>query len=78
VAELRAPDADPSAEVRRLAREELAALLGAEPGALEIARRERIPVLRLAGRDAPFDLSLSHHGRFVAYAAEPLCKRSAP
>ena len=65
-------DADPSAAVRRLAREELARLLGAEPDALEIARRERIPVVRLAGRDAPCDLSLSHHGRFVAYAAE-LC-----
>jgi phosphopantetheinyl transferase (holo-ACP synthase) len=72
VAEL-ADDADPSAAVRRLAREELAPLLGAEPDALEIARRERIPVLRLAGREAPFDLSLSHHGRFVAYAAEHRC-----
>lgn len=78
VAELPAQGADPSAEVRRLAREELAAVLGAEAGALEIGRRDRIPVLRLAGRDAPFDLSLSHHGRFVAYAAEPLCERSAP
>ena len=62
----------------RLAREELAPLLGAEPGALEIGRRDRIPVLRIGGRDAPFDLSLSHHGRFVAYAAEPRCARSAP
>jgi phosphopantetheinyl transferase len=70
-------DADPSAAVRRLAREELAPLLGAAPGALEIARRERIPVLRLGGRDAPFDLSLSHHGRFVAYAAERRCEGSA-
>jgi phosphopantetheinyl transferase (holo-ACP synthase) len=78
VAELDAADADPSAAVRRLAREDLAPLLGSEPGALEVARRERIPVLRLAGRDAPFDLSLSHHGRFVAYAAERLCERSAP
>lgn len=78
VAELEATDADPSAAVRRLAREELAPLLGAEPGALEIGRRDRIPVLRMAGRDAPFDLSLSHHGRFVAYAAEPRCARSAP
>jgi phosphopantetheinyl transferase (holo-ACP synthase) len=71
VAELPDVSADPSAAVRQLAREELAPLLGAAPDALEIARRERIPVLRLAGRDAPFDLSLSHHGRFVAYAAEP-------
>jgi len=78
VAELRAEDADPSAAVRSLAREELAPLLGAPPGALEFARRGRIPLLRLAGRAAPFDLSLSHHGRFVAYAAEPLCERSPP
>jgi phosphopantetheinyl transferase len=76
VAALPSEDADPSAAVRRLAREELAPLLGAAPEALEIARRERIPVLRLAGRDAPFDLSLSHHGRFVAYAAERRCERS--
>jgi phosphopantetheinyl transferase len=74
VAEL-SEGADPSAAVRRLAREELAPLLGAAPDAIEIARRERIPVLRLGGRDAPFDLSLSHHGRFVAFAAEPRCER---
>jgi phosphopantetheinyl transferase (holo-ACP synthase) len=78
VAELPEEGADPSAAVRRLAREELAPLLGAEPAALEIARRERIPVLRLAGRDAPFDLSLSHHGRFIAYAAERRCAGSPP
>jgi phosphopantetheinyl transferase len=76
VAELPAADADPSAAVRALACEELAPLLGASAAALEIARRGRIPVLRMDGRDAPFDLSLSHHGRFVAYAAEPLCERS--
>ena len=68
VAELEGPDADPSTAVRRLAREELAPLLGGDPGALEIGRRDRIPVLRVGGRDAPFDLSLSHHGRFVAFA----------
>ncbi len=78
VAELPAPEADPSAAVRALAREELAPLLGTSVAALEIARRGRIPVLRIDGRDAPYDLSLSHHGRFVAYAAEPLCPGSAP
>lgn len=77
VAELPAPDADPSAAVRALAREDLAPLLGTSAAALEIARRGRIPVLRIGGRDAPFDLSLSHHGRFVAYAAEPLCPGNA-
>jgi phosphopantetheinyl transferase (holo-ACP synthase) len=76
VAELPAAGADPSEAVRALAREGLAPLLGAEPAALEIAREGRIPVLRLAGRQAPFDLSLSHHGRFVAFAAERRCPGS--
>jgi phosphopantetheinyl transferase (holo-ACP synthase) len=71
VAELPAPDADPSAAVRALARADLAALLGAAPEALEFARRGRIPVLCVAGSEAPLDLSLSHHGRFVAWACEP-------
>ena len=76
VATFEGPAADASAAVRLLAREQLAPLLGARVEQLEIARRGRIPVLRSAGRDAPFDLSLSHHGRFVAFAAEPLCERS--
>jgi len=77
VARLEDPDAaDASAAVRLLAREQLAPLLSARPDQLEITRRDRIPVLRMAGCDAPFDLSLSHHGRFVAFAAEPLCERS--
>jgi phosphopantetheinyl transferase len=71
VAELPAPDADPSATVRALARADLAALLGAAPETLEFARRGRIPVLCVAGGEAPLDLSLSHHGRFVAWACEP-------
>src|SRR5262245_15923671 len=68
--------AEASAAVRALARERLAPLLGVAADELEIARNGRIPVLRVAGGDAPFDLSLSHHGRFVAFAAEPLCTRS--
>ena len=76
VATLESPGADPSAAVRALAREQVAKLLGVGADRLEIARRGRIPVLRLDGHDAPFDLSLSHHGRFVAFAAEPLCERS--
>jgi phosphopantetheinyl transferase (holo-ACP synthase) len=76
VARLESPAADASAAVRLLAREQLAPLLGARVEQLEIARRGRIPVLRSAGHDAPFDLSLSHHGRFVAFAAEPWCERS--
>jgi hypothetical protein len=76
VATLESPGADASAAVRALAKEQLAPLLGANADQLEIARRGRIPVLRVAGHDAPFDLSLSHHGRFVAFAAESLCERS--
>jgi phosphopantetheinyl transferase (holo-ACP synthase) len=76
VAALESPGADPSAAVRLLAREQLAPLLGVRPDQLEIAQRDRIPVLRSEGSDAPFDLSLSHHGRFVAFAAEPLCERN--
>jgi len=76
VAELPAPDANPSEAVRALARADLAELLGAAPGTLEFARRGRIPVLRIAGGEAPLDLSLSHHGRFVAWACEPLPGRS--
>jgi phosphopantetheinyl transferase len=70
VAELPAPGADPSAAVRALARADLAPLLGTSPEALEIGRRGRIPVLCVAGSEAPLDLSLSHHGRFVAWACE--------
>jgi phosphopantetheinyl transferase (holo-ACP synthase) len=76
VAPLPAPDANPSAAVRELAREDLAQLLGQDADALEFARRGRIPVLRVAGEDAPLDLSLSHHGRFVAWASEPVACRS--
>ncbi len=76
VATLEPAGADPSAAVRALACERLAPLLGVSAESLEITRRGRIPVLRVSGRDAPFDLSLSHHGRFVAFAAESLCERS--
>jgi len=76
VAELPSPGADPSAAVRALAREGLAPLVGARPEALEIARRGRIPVLRVGGAEAGLDLSLSHHGRFVAWACEASACRS--
>jgi phosphopantetheinyl transferase (holo-ACP synthase) len=77
VARFEGSAAEASAAVRALAREQLAPLLGVPADQLEIASRGRIPVLRMAGRDAPYDLSLSHHGRFVAFAAEPVCERSA-
>jgi phosphopantetheinyl transferase (holo-ACP synthase) len=59
--------AEPSQAVRDFAIFELAPLLGADAASLSIRSRERIPRLQLhAGQTA--DLSLSHHGRFVAYA----------
>jgi phosphopantetheinyl transferase len=60
--------ADASAEARALACRELAAPLGVAPARLAIAKRGRIPVLCVDGAPARADLSLSHHGRFVAFA----------
>jgi phosphopantetheinyl transferase (holo-ACP synthase) len=77
VAELPAADANPSAAVRALACEDLAGLLDRPAELLEITRRGRIPVLRVSGEDASLDLSLSHHGRFVAWATEPICRSRA-
>lgn len=77
---------DASLAVRRLALREIARTLGVEAGRLAIGRRplgepatgdlpgdgkSRIPTLELDGRTAPYSLSLSHHGRFVAFALAP-------
>jgi phosphopantetheinyl transferase (holo-ACP synthase) len=59
---------DASARVRALACSELARRLGVAVSALEIVTRERVPALWIDGAPARADLSLSHHGRFVAYA----------
>jgi hypothetical protein len=53
------PD-DPSRAVRRLLARSLDGV------AFELTREDRIPRLRLAGRDVA--VSFSHHGRFVAFA----------
>lgn len=56
--------ADPSAAVRKLA---LARVCGSAAGSARITAEDRIPSLELGdGRILP--LSLSHHGRFVAFA----------
>ncbi len=56
--------ADPSAAVRRLA---LVRMCGSVPGSARITSDDRVPSLDLGdGRVLP--LSLSHHGRFVAFA----------
>ena len=58
----------PGREVRAFAVAEIAARLAVPGDSLHIARRGRIPrLLDRKGREAG-DLSLSHHGRFVAYA----------
>jgi hypothetical protein len=61
-----------SEAARALACGRLAECLGAPPAALSVVRRGRIPELRLDGELAPLALSLSHHGRYVAFAAAPL------
>jgi hypothetical protein len=59
-----------SQEARRLARETAAAGLGCPADQLEIAQEGRRPRLLRRGASEPLDLSLSHHGRFVAAALE--------
>jgi phosphopantetheinyl transferase (holo-ACP synthase) len=60
----------PSRAVRELLCERLAARLGVSPDALEVRRRGRVPYLWLNGKPAPVDLSLSHHGGWLAFACE--------
>lgn len=64
-------DEAPGQAVRRLARREIARALGVTPERLSIGRRDRIPTLALDGRPTAHALSLSHHGRFVAFAMAP-------
>ncbi len=58
------------AAARALAVEHIAGRLGVDPEELEIERRGRIPTLRHRGEETGLDLSLSHHGRFVAFACD--------
>lgn len=60
----------PSRAVRELLCERVAARLGVKPEELEVRRRGRIPYLWLNGKPAPVDLSLSHHGGWLAFACE--------
>jgi phosphopantetheinyl transferase (holo-ACP synthase) len=66
-------DHDPSMAVRRLAGLHLATLLDAPTADIDIRRFQDIdrwgpPVPYREGQPAPFDLSLSHDGAFVAFA----------
>lgn len=58
----------PSRAVRNFARQRLASALAVEEDALEIRSQGRIPVLFLADQLAGADLSLSHHGDWIAFA----------
>ena len=68
VARLATGETSPRAAARRLVLERLAPVLGVAPSALAIHREARIPALWVHGRRSGADLSLSHHGRFVAFA----------
>ena len=57
-----------SAAVRALARDAAAAWVGCAPDELAFARAGRAPRLTLRGAPLRLDLSLAHHGRFVAAA----------
>jgi hypothetical protein len=73
-----ARSADLSGEARAFACRSLAPRLGLSEGSLAIVKRERIPVLCAGGALAGADLSLSHHGRFVAFACELEAAALAP
>jgi len=73
------PLANPAAEeerfserVKRLARSTLGALLSIAPSEVEIVSVDRIPQAQRRGEPLPFDLSLSHDGRFVSCAWESI------
>jgi phosphopantetheinyl transferase (holo-ACP synthase) len=59
-----------SAAVRALARDAAVARLGCAPGEIELWQEGRVPRLRRRGAKHELDLSLSHHGRFLAAALE--------
>ena len=76
VERLKAPGADPSRTVRELACEALGSWMNLPPGQVQIAADRGIPVALWRNRRLPVDLSLSHHGRFVAWAWTGSLKRS--
>jgi len=61
---------DESLAARALAVAGLAPVLGVPAASLAVATRDRIPFLERDGAPTGVDLSLSHHGRFVAWAAD--------
>lgn len=59
---------DPSEAVRDLARTAIARDLGIDVARVSIGRRDKIPTALVDGARSLLALSLSHHGRFVAFA----------
>jgi len=60
----------PSRAVRTLLCERVAERLGVDASELDVRRKGRVPFLWVAGRPAAADLSLSHHGDWLAFACE--------
>ena len=58
----------PGYAVRRFAIDEMTPWLRARAGDLELVSEGRVPRFRLSGRPVRLTFSLSHHGRFVAFA----------
>ncbi len=65
---LEVPGADASRTVRELACAALSTRMHLPPGQVQIVADRGIPVALWRNRRLPVDLSLSHHGRFVAWA----------
>jgi phosphopantetheinyl transferase (holo-ACP synthase) len=63
-------DADPSRAARALAARVLGEELELPAEAFRFGRHGRVPTLAVEGRRGSLDLSLSHHGRFVAFACQ--------
>ena len=91
---LESPDENPSEAVRRMAIREIARSLGIPRHRLSIGRGSapaspnppssaqdrptRVPTLEIDGVTADLSLSLSHHGRWVAFAMTPRTQLPAP
>lgn len=61
---------DPSLAARRLTARVLGEELGLPLDAFRFGRRGRAPTLAVEGHRGGLDLSLSHHGRYVAFACQ--------
>jgi phosphopantetheinyl transferase (holo-ACP synthase) len=62
------PDPDSSRIVRNFVRVALGSLIELPPSQIQVATERGIPVALWRNRRLPVDLSLSHHGRLVAWA----------